>query len=88
MMIEGMNRRPNKQNWTSSVKHLLESLGFNNVWIFQGVGDSKHFMSVFKQRLSDNFLQEWDARIESYSRAKHILFSLIFLISHIWMYLK
>ena len=38
MMIEDMNRRPNKQNLASSVKHLLESLGFSNVWIFQGVG--------------------------------------------------
>ena len=70
MMIEDMNRRPTKQNWASSVKHSLESIGFSNVWIFQGVGDIKHFMSVFKQRMSDNFLQEWDARIESSSRAK------------------
>ena len=58
MMIEDMNRRPNKQNWASSVQHLLESLGFNNVCMFQGVGDIQHFMSVFKQRLSDHFLQE------------------------------
>ena len=35
-----------------------------------GGGGIKYFMSVFKRRLSDNFLQEWDTRIESSSRAK------------------
>ena len=91
-MIEDMNRRPTKQNWVSSDKHQLNvywSLeGFNNVWIFQGVGDIKYFMSVFKPRLSDNYFQERGARIESSSRAIHILFSMISRIRRIWIYLK
>ena len=36
MMIKDINKKPNKQR-AASVKHLLESFGFNNVQSFQGV---------------------------------------------------
>ena len=41
MMLDDLQRRPTTQNWASSVRFLLQSLGFNNVWHFQGVGDKK-----------------------------------------------
>ena len=35
------------------------SLGFNNVWLDQGVGNYGGFITVLKQRLMDNFIQNW-----------------------------
>ena len=37
MMLNDLNLRLNKPNWAYYVKHLLQSLGFNNVWLKQGV---------------------------------------------------
>ena len=45
------------------------SLGSNNVWLQQGVGDFNGFMSELKQRLTDNFVQNWSARLENSPRA-------------------
>ena len=70
MMLNDLQRRPTTQNWAASVKCLFESLGFNNVWYFQGVGNINAFLSVVKQRLTDNFIQNWNERIQTSSRAK------------------
>ena len=56
-------------NWVSLVRHLLYSLGFNDVWLFQGVGDNKVFLSIVKQRLHDQFGQRWHEELEISSRA-------------------
>ncbi len=69
VMLNDMVDLPNKQNWASQVKTLLSNLGFYNVWLNQGVGDVDVFISVFKQRLTDNFIQCWQARINESSRA-------------------
>ena len=42
---------------------------FNEVWILQGVGNINNFISVFKQRLADNFIQNWQSRLAESSRA-------------------
>ena len=68
-MLLDINRLPNKVNWASLLRDLFMSLGFNNVWLQQGVGDFNGFMSVLKQRLTDNFVQNWSARLENSSRA-------------------
>ena len=47
MMLRDMELKPNAVNWASLVKHLLMSLGFYEVWLAQGVGDYKAFISVF-----------------------------------------
>ena len=70
MMLNDLQRRPTTQNWAASVKCFFESLGFNNVWYFQGVGNINAFLSVVKQRLTDNFIQNWNERIQASSRAK------------------
>ena len=69
MMLRDMELKPNSVNWASLVKHLLMSLGFYDVWIAQWAGDYNAFISAFKQRLSDNFIQNWHSRLESSSRA-------------------
>ena len=38
-------------------------------WTQQNVGDVKVFLSVVKQRLSDNFIQNWNSRLNESSRA-------------------
>ena len=60
---------PNKKNWVSHVKHLLSTLGFYDVWLAQNVGNVKQFISLFKQRVNDVFVQNWNADLRDSSRA-------------------
>ena len=69
MMLHDLEELPNKTNWASLVRDLLASLGFRNVWLAQGVGNIGAFLSVFKQRLHDNFMQNWHDRLNNSSRA-------------------
>ena len=55
-LYENLDRYPNKKSWVKSVKSILENLGFNDVWLHQGVGNVNHFLLIFKQRLRDNFI--------------------------------
>jgi hypothetical protein len=59
----------NKINWCSLVKELLGTLGFYDVWLQQGVGNTNIFLSLVKQRLRDQFMQNWHGRLENSSRA-------------------
>lgn len=69
LMLLDLEQLPHKLNWASLVWHLLMSLGFYEVWLQQGVGNYNVFMLVLQQRLNDNFIQEWQARITSSTRA-------------------
>ena len=60
---------PHKVNWCSLVRDLLNSLGFNDAWLMQSVGDETLFLISVKQRLNDNFIQNWHSRLEASSRA-------------------
>jgi len=60
---------PQKITWVSKVKQLLGELGFNHVWISQGVGDIKCFLSMLKQRLQDIHIQHLHANLNSSTRA-------------------
>ena len=55
---------PSRKN----VKTVLENLGFYNVWLNPGVGNL--FLKMFKQRMRDNYLQDWNSDIENSSRAR------------------
>jgi hypothetical protein len=57
-----------KNCWVTEVKNVLSRNGFYCVWLQQGVGNEKKFLSEFKQRLSDNFVQEWNATIRDKDR--------------------
>ena len=41
-----------------------------NVWDAQGVGDIEIFLSIFKQRVTDSFIQNWHARLNDSSHAR------------------
>ena len=60
-----------RRSWASNVKHLLYTYGFGYVWISQEVGDSKMFLSVFKQRLIDVKKQDWHRSINESNRCHH-----------------
>ena len=62
LMLQDLEVLSNKVNWASLLHHLLMSLGFNEVWINQGMGNVNVFLSMAKQRLTDNFLQGWQER--------------------------
>ena len=68
-MLNDFDMVPNTVNWVSLVRHLLLSLGIYEVWMHQGVGNIKSFISLLKQRLTDTFIQNWRARLEESSRA-------------------
>lgn len=59
---------PNKVNWCSYVKELLCSLEFYDVWLQHSVGNENVFLSLVKQRLSDQFTQNWHNWLENSSR--------------------
>ena len=69
IMFSDLERRPNATSWASLVKNLLFSLGFNEVWMQQGVANYNIFISLLKQRLTDNFIQNWQERLDASSRA-------------------
>ena len=69
LMLRDIELLPTKVNWASLVRHLFCSLGFYEVWVQQGVGDYSKYISVLKQRLNDNFIQNWRARLEESPRA-------------------
>ena len=69
MMLLDLAERPNKINWAWLVKEMLAKMGFYDVWLNQGVGNIQLFFSLFRQRLNDNFLQNWYQRLNDSSRA-------------------
>ena len=55
-MAETMKSNGQNVLWLSKIKCLLESTGFAEVWLFPQSINFKLFLSIFKQRLVDNFL--------------------------------
>ena len=53
----------NKVTWCRSIRNLLFECGFGYVWLNQGVGNIKCFLSFFKQRLFDMYKQGWRSRL-------------------------
>lgn len=68
-MLNTIERHPNTLNWANQVKCLLSHYGFYHLWLFQGVANVNVFLELFKQRLSDVYVQEWNSRLEESSRA-------------------
>jgi hypothetical protein len=67
-MFGGGRGEDERQNWVYFLKHCLDIYGFSHVWIEGGVGDQKMFLKVFKQRMIDCFLQDWNYKINSSER--------------------
>ena len=70
--IDSMNMADssNKPTWARSVKNLLCTTGFAEVWFNQGVPDIGSFISLFKQRITDMFIQNWRGQLDNSSRAR------------------
>ena len=47
----------------------MANLGFYEVWLQQNVGDVGVFLSIVRQRLQDNFMQQWNEEINQSPRA-------------------
>ena len=50
MMLKDIDTDNRKVNWASLVKTLLSNLGCYDFWVNQGVGDTKLFLHILKQR--------------------------------------
>ena len=59
LMYDASEANRQIENWASLVKNSLCNLGFLQVWLQQGVGDKQAFLRICKQRLSDQYFQEW-----------------------------
>ena len=54
---------PTAVTWVSLVTGLLFKIGLGNFWVNQYVVDEGGFISMFKQRVQDIFLQNWGAEV-------------------------
>lgn len=69
MMLNDIDRLPNKKCWAKSIKTLFENLGFYYVWFFQGVGNENILIEQLKQRLKDTYRQHWGEQLDNSTRA-------------------
>ena len=69
-MIQDIQLVPSKPNWALHVKTLLSVYGFGDIWETQGVENPKRILEIFKQKINDNFVQEWHGRLEKSTRAR------------------
>lgn len=53
----------------SNVKLVLTKLGFENVWLAQGVEHKQFFLTLLKQRIRDLWLIDFNNRLENSTRA-------------------
>ena len=60
-------QRQNYTTWACQIRNMLYYYGFGVVWEAQSVGNTKSFLVQFKQRLVDNFSQDWHSALESHS---------------------
>ena len=60
----------NTASWARSVKSLLFTHGFGDVWLNQGVGDTETFLRVFRERIFDGYRQNIRASINVSTRAR------------------
>ena len=54
-------------NWAALVRDMLFNLGFGYAWMQQGVTNRTYFISLFKQRLRDQYIQQWFTSVSTRS---------------------
>ena len=69
-LYKRLNEDVNIINWASLTRNLLFKLGFADVWMAQGVGNTHRFCNICKQRLHDQFIQGWFGDMETGSDVK------------------
>ena len=69
VLLQDFENNPRCINWVSMLRNMLCNFGFHDVWLAQGVANVNSFVSLFKQRVMDTFIQHWYSRIENSTRA-------------------
>ena len=77
-----------RKSWASNIKHLLFSLGFGYLWIAQEVGHQAFFITSFKRRLSDCYLQKWNESLRTTSKAEYYLYYKSLLTSETYLFIN
>ena len=54
-------------NWAALVGDMLFNMGFGYAWLQQGVTNRTYFISLFKQRLRDQYIQQWFTSVSTRS---------------------
>lgn len=70
IMLQDLDNNPRIKNWASNVQYILQKFGFNHVWLNQVVENNNLFLRIFKQRVKDNFIQNWQSQINDSTRAQ------------------
>ena len=74
IMCRDLAIKPNNTS-INQLRYLLQSIGFNNVWMKQGVGNVNLFICIFKERLNNKVIQNWNSDLIECSRARtYVLF--------------
>ena len=67
--------KPNCITWATLVKDVLNKCGLGYAWVDQCVNNETEFLSIFRERVKDMFLQNWRSEVERSSNNrlyKHI----------------
>ena len=54
---------PSVTTWATLVKDMLQRSGFGHYWLQQRVQNEEKFLTMFKQRLQDMYMQDWRGEV-------------------------
>ena len=60
----------NTVNWVTNVRDLLNTAGFEEVWLNEHVGNLDLFFKIFTIRLQDMYKQNWSTKLTNSSSAR------------------
>ena len=66
-MYKLLEEQPNAVRWVGLVRNLLNITGLGDYWYFQCVGNTKIFLSLFKERITDIYYQQWNEEVANTS---------------------
>ena len=71
MLYQYMNQSQHNFKWMTYIKNIFDSTGYSNLWLNQSLITSKTTHLQIKQRLKDQFNQEWVAKLDNSSKGKN-----------------
>ena len=57
-----------QHNWALNIKKCLDQYGFSEIWTNEGVNNENSFLKALRQRIIDNFKQDWHDKISNSDR--------------------
>ena len=60
-------QRKCKSKWLENIKNLVMSNGYANIWLSQTCNNKNWFRLSFKQKLKDQYLQQWNSLVNASS---------------------